>query len=38
MEKTRDLSRKLEIQGNISCKDRHNKGKKCQGPNRNRRD
>ena len=35
---------KLEIssenwrdQGNISCKDRHNKGQKWQGPNRDRR-
>ena len=26
MGKTRDSSRKLEIQGNISCKDGHNKG------------
>ena len=24
-------------QGNISCKDRHNKGQKWQGPNRSRR-
>ena len=31
-------SRKLEIQGNISCKDGHNKGQKWQGPNRSRRD
>ena len=30
-------SRKLEIQGNISCKDGHNKGKKWYGPNRSRR-
>ena len=27
-------SRKLEIQGNISCKDGHNKGQKWYGPNR----
>ena len=32
-------SRKLEIQGNISCKDGHkNKGQKQYGPNRHRRD
>ena len=31
-------SRKLKISGNISCKDRHNKGQKQQGPNRNRGD
>ena len=31
-------SRKLEIQGNISCKDGHNKGQKWQGPNRSRGD
>ena len=30
-------SRKLEIQGNISCKERHNKGQKRNGPNRSRR-
>ena len=30
-------SRKLEIQGNISCKDGHNKGQKWYGPNRSRR-
>ena len=30
-------SRKLEIQGNISCKDRHNKGQKWYGSNRSRR-
>ena len=29
-------SRKLEIQGNISCKDGHKKGKKWYGPNRSR--
>ena len=31
MGKTRDL-----LQGNISCKDEHNKGQKCYGPNRRR--
>ena len=30
-------SRKLEIQGNISCKDGLDKGQKWYGPNRNRR-
>ena len=30
-------SRKLEIQGNISCKDGLNKGQKWYGPNRSRR-
>ena len=30
-------SRKLEIPGNISCKDRHNKGQKWYGPNRSRK-
>ena len=29
--------RKLEIQGNISCKDEHNKGQKWYGTNRSRR-
>ena len=29
-------SRKLEILGNISCKDGHNKGQKQYGPNRSR--
>ena len=37
MGKTRDLSRKLEISRNISCKDGHNKGQKRYGPNRRRR-
>ena len=32
--KTRDL---FKIQGNISCKDGHNKGQKRYGPNRSRR-
>ena len=30
-------SRKLDIPGNISCKDGHNKGQKWYGPNRCRR-
>ena len=30
-------SRKLEIPGNISCKDGHNKGQKWYGPNRSKR-
>ena len=30
-------SRKLENQGNISCKDGYNKGQKWYGPNRSRR-
>ena len=30
-------SRKLEIPGNISCKDGHNKGQKWYGPDRSRR-
>ena len=30
-------SRKLEIPGNISCKDGHSKGQKWYGPNRSRR-
>ena len=34
MGKTRDLSRKLEIQGNISCEYGHNKGQKWYGPNK----
>ena len=37
MEKTRDLCKKLETRGNISCKDGHNKGQKWYGPNRSRR-
>ena len=42
MGKTRDLFKNLEIflkgtfQGNISCKDGHNKGHKWYGPNRSR--
>ena len=37
MGKTRDLFTKIRCQGNISCKDGHNKGQKCYGPNRKRR-
>ena len=37
MGKTRNLFRKKRYQGNISCKDGHNKGQKCYGPNRSRR-
>ena len=36
MGKTRDLFKKTRYQGNISCKDRHNKGQKWHGPNRSR--
>ena len=36
--KTRDLFKKIrDNQGNISCKDGHNKGQKWYGPNRSRR-
>ena len=36
--KTRDLFKKNErYQGNILCKDEHNKGQKWYGPNRSRR-
>ena len=35
--KTRDLSKKIRYQGNISCKDGHNKGQKWYGPKRSRR-
>ena len=38
MEKTRDLFKKIRYQGNISCKDEHNKGQKLYGPNKSRRD
>ena len=38
MRKTRDLFKKIRYQGNISCKDGHNKGQKWKGPNRSRRD
>ena len=34
---TRDLFKKLRYQGNISCKDGHNKGQKWYGPYRSRR-
>ena len=37
MGKTRDLFKKKRYQGNISCKDGHNKGQKRYGPNRHRR-
>ena len=37
MRKTRDLSKKIRYQGNISCKDVLNKGQKLSGPNRSRR-
>ena len=37
MGKTRDLFKKIRYQGNISCKDGHNKGQKGYGPNRSRR-
>ena len=37
MGKTRDLFKKTgDTQGNISCKDGHNKGQKYYGPNKNR--
>ena len=34
MGKTRNLFKKTRYQGNISCKDGHNKGRKWHGPNR----
>ena len=37
MGKTRDLQENWRYQGNISCKDGHNKGQKWCGPNRSRR-
>ena len=38
MGKMRDLFKKIKrYQGNISCKDGHNKGQKWHGPNRSRR-
>ena len=37
MGKTKDLCKKLELPGNISCKDRLHKGQKWYGPNRSRR-
>ena len=38
MGKTRDLFKKIRYQGNISCKDGHNKGQNWFGPNRSRSD
>ena len=39
MGKTRDLFKKIgDTKGAVSCKDRHSKGQKWQGPNRSRRD
>ena len=35
--KTRDLYKKISYQGNISCKDGHNRGPKLHEPNRSRR-
>ena len=37
MGQTRNLFKKIRYQGNISCKDRLNKGQKWYGPNRSRR-
>ena len=38
MRKTRDLFKKIKrYEGNISCKDGHNKGQKWHEPNRSRR-
>ena len=37
MGKTRDLFQNIRYLGNISCKDKHNKGQKWYGPNRSRR-
>ena len=37
MGKTRNLFKIIRYQGNISCKDGHNKGQKWYGPNRSRR-
>ena len=37
MGKTRELFKKIKYQGNISCKDGHNKGYKWYEPNRSRR-
>ena len=37
MGKTRNLFKRIRDQGNISCKDGHNKGQKLYGPNRSRR-
>ena len=37
MGKTRDVFKKIRYQGNMSCKDGHNKGQKWHEPNRGRR-
>ena len=37
MGKTRDLSKEMRYQGNISCTDGHKEGKKQYGPNRSRK-
>ena len=37
MGKTKELFKKIQYQGNISCKDGHNKRHKWYGPNRSRR-
>ena len=37
MGKTRDLLKKMRYQGNILCKNGHNKGQKWYGPNRSKR-
>ena len=37
MGKTRDILKTIRYQGNISCKDGHNKRQKWYGPNRSRR-
>ena len=37
MGKTRDLFKKMRYQGNMLCKDGHNRGQKWYGPNRSRR-
>ena len=37
MGKNRELFKKIRYQGNISCKDGHNKGQKWYGPNRSSR-
>ena len=37
MGRTRHLFKKIRYQGNISCKDRLNKGQKWYGPNRSKR-
>ena len=37
MRKTRALVKKIRHQGDISCKDGHNKGQKWYGPNRSKK-